>query len=159
MRVDAIDHWAITVADVERSCEFYSRVLGAAIETFGGGRKAVRIGRLKINLHGPGTAAHPVAEAPTEGSADFCVLTSVPLIEVLRHLAIEKVEVELGPVERTGARGPILSVYIRDPDGNLIEIANRMPKPRAVSRAGPRSRSRSPSASSRRSPRSRGRRR
>jgi catechol 2,3-dioxygenase-like lactoylglutathione lyase family enzyme len=159
MKVDSIDHIAITVADVERSCEFYSRVLGATIDTFGGGRKAIRIGKQKINLHGPNTIVDLVADLPTEGAADLCFLTAVPVIDVLRHLAKQKVPIELGPVERTGARGPILSVYIRDPDGNLIEIANLLPKSRPVSRAAPRSRSRSPSASSRRSPRSRGRRR
>jgi catechol 2,3-dioxygenase-like lactoylglutathione lyase family enzyme len=159
MKVDAIDHIAITVSDVEVACEFYARVLGATIVTFAGGRKAVKIGRQKINFYGPGSIATLVAGIPTEGAADLCFLTKVPLIEVLRHLAEEKVPVELGPVERSGARGPILSVYIRDPDGNLIEIANLMPKARAVSRASPRSRSRSPSASNRRLPRNRGRRR
>jgi hypothetical protein len=119
----------------------------------------VRIGKQKINLYGPGSLDTLVAEAPTEGSADLCFLTKLPLIDVLRHLAAQKVPVEVGPVERSGARGKILSVYIRDPDGNLIEIANQMPKSRPVSPAAPRSRSRSPSASSRRSPRSRGRRR
>lgn len=159
MKVDAIDHIAITVADVESTCEFYARVLGATIVTFAGGRKAVKIGKQKINLHGPGTIATLVAGAPTEGAADLCFLTKVPLIEVLRHLAEEKVPVELGPMERSDARRSILSVYIRDPDGNLIEIANQLPKSSAVSRVSPRSRSRSPSASSPRSPRNRGRRR
>jgi catechol 2,3-dioxygenase-like lactoylglutathione lyase family enzyme len=159
MKIDAIDHIAITVADIERTCEFYTRVLGAAVMMVAGGRKAVKIGKQKINLHGPGSFAMPVAATPTEGAADICLLTKLPLIDVLRHLAAEKVPVEVGPIERSGARGPILSVYIRDPDGNLIEIANQLPKSGAVSRAASRSRSRSPSASSPRSPRNRGRRR
>ena len=126
MRIDALDHLVLTVTDVEASLAFYSRVLGMEIVTFGEGRKAIAFGAQKINLHQAGLEFEPKAAQPLPGSADFCLLTQVPMTRVLEHLAASAVAVVQGPVRRTGATGPLLSVYIRDPDGNLIEIANRL---------------------------------
>lgn len=100
------------------------RVLGMEIITFGGGRKALSFGSQRINLHSYGKEFEPKAQLPTPGSADLCFLTSVPLPEVINHLSWCGVAVLDGPVQRTGAKGPILSVYFRDPDMNLIEVAN-----------------------------------
>lgn len=127
MRIDSLDHLVLTVRDVEASCAFYGRVLGMATLTFGEGRKALAFGAQKINLHPYGREFEPRAQQPTPGSADLCFLTSVPLAEVMRHLAACGVTLLEGPVRRTGAQGPILSVYFRDPDLNLIEVANRVP--------------------------------
>lgn len=126
MKIDSLDHLVLTVADIEASCAFYQRVLGMDVVTFGQGRKALAFGRQKINLHPAGREFEPKAERPTPGSADLCFLTSVPLAEVQAHLASCGVVVSEGPVQRTGAEGPILSVYFRDPDLNLIEVSNRL---------------------------------
>ncbi|MDH5205453.1 MAG: VOC family protein [Hylemonella sp.] len=127
MQVDSLDHLVLTVRDVPASCDFYARVLGMAVITFGEGRKALVFGAQKINLHPVGREFEPKADRPTPGSADLCFLTSVPLAEVQAHLAACGVVVTEGPVQRTGAQGPILSVYFRDPDRNLIEVSNRLP--------------------------------
>lgn len=124
MHLDSLDHLVLTVADIDTSCAFYGRVLGMQVVTFGAGRKALAFGVQKINLHQAGREFEPKAQRPTPGSADLCLLTSVPLPVVQQHLAACGVPVLEGPVQRTGAQGPILSVYIRDPDQNLIEIAN-----------------------------------
>jgi len=126
MKVDSLDHLVLTVADVETTCRFYSRVLGMEVVTFGEGRKALQFGSQKINLHQQGREFEPKAARPTPGSADLCFLTSVPLAEVVAHLQSAGVAIVQGPLQRTGATGPILSVYFRDPDGNLIEVANRL---------------------------------
>lgn len=126
MRIDSLDHLVLTVADVAASCAFYERVLGMEVVTFGQGRKALAFGMQKINLHQAGREFEPKAERPTPGSADLCFLTTVPLPEVQAHLAACGVTVTEGPVQRTGAQGPILSVYFRDPDHNLIEVSNRI---------------------------------
>lgn len=126
MQIDSLDHLVLTVADIEASCAFYSRVLGMEVVTFGQGRKALAFGAQKINLHKAGKEFEPKAQRPTPGSADLCFLTSVPLAEVQAHLATCGVTVTEGPVQRTGAQGPILSVYFRDPDLNLIEVSNRI---------------------------------
>jgi catechol 2,3-dioxygenase-like lactoylglutathione lyase family enzyme len=126
MQIDSLDHLVLTVADIEASCAFYSRVLGMEVVTFGQGRKALAFGAQKINLHQAGKEFEPKAQRPTPGSADLCFLTSVPLAEVQAHLATCGVTVTEGPVQRTGAQGPILSVYLRDPDLNLIEVSNRI---------------------------------
>ncbi len=126
MRIDSLDHLVLTVADVAASCAFYSRVLGMEVVTFGAGRKALAFGTQKINLHQAGREFEPKAQRPTPGSADLCFLTSVPLAQVRAHLAACGVTVSEGPVQRTGAQGPILSVYFRDPDLNLIEVSNRL---------------------------------
>lgn len=122
--IDRLDHLVLTVADIAGTCAFYEKALGMTVETFGSGRVALRFGRQKINLHEVGHEFEPKARLATAGSADLCFLTSTPLEDVEAHLARVGVPVELGPVPRTGAMGTILSVYIRDPDGNLIEISN-----------------------------------
>lgn len=126
MRIDSIDHLVLTVASVEASLAFYATVLGMEVVTFAGGRKALAFGSQKINLHQAGREFEPKAARPAPGSADLCMLTMLPLDQVLAHLAAHAVPVIEGPVRRTGATGPILSVYFRDPDGNLIEVANRL---------------------------------
>ena len=122
--IDHLDHLVLTVADLDRTCAFYAKTLGMTIETFGEGRKALRFGNQKINLHRAGHEFEPKAVQPTPGSADLCFIADTRLADVVAHLERSGVAIELGPVERTGATGPIVSVYIRDPDGNLIEIAN-----------------------------------
>lgn len=123
MKIDRIDHIVLTVKDIEAACDFYSEVLGMEIVTFGEGRTALAFGRQKINLHQAGKEFEPKAAAPAPGSADLCFITESPLVEVTEHLRSCGVEIIEGPVKRTGAVGPIESVYIRDPDLNLIEIA------------------------------------
>jgi len=126
VRIDSLDHLVLTVADIEASCAFYRQVVGMEVITFGQGRKALAFGAQKINLHQAGLEFEPKAHRPTPGSADLCLLTSVPLAQVQDHLAACGVAVIEGPVQRTGAQGPLLSVYFRDPDLNLIEVANRL---------------------------------
>ncbi|MDD3519320.1 MAG: VOC family protein [Chromatiales bacterium] len=125
MHITRLDHLVLTVADVDVSIAFYERVLGMRAVSFGNGRRALAFGEQKINLHAHSREFEPKATRPTPGSADLCFLTDVPLSEVQAHLANCGVDVIEGPVARTGATGPILSLYVRDPDGNLIEIANR----------------------------------
>lgn len=124
MKIDSLDHFVLTVADVDATCAFYAKVLGMEVVTFGGGRKALAFGAHKINLHPYGHEFEPKAQIPTPGSADFCLLTSMPLSEVVEHLATCGVAVIEGPTRRTGAQGPLMSVYFRDPDQNLVEVAN-----------------------------------
>ena len=123
--IDRLDHLVLTVADIEAACAFYEQALGMRRETFGEGRVALRFGRQKINLHPHPSPHTPVAATPLPGSADLCFLTATPLETVAEHLKACGVAVFEGPVARTGAEGPILSLYCRDPDGNLIEISNR----------------------------------
>ena len=120
MNIDSLDHLVLTVKDIDATTTFYSRVLGMETITFAGGRRAIAFGAQKINLHQSGREFEPKAQQPTPGSADLCFLTSVPLSEVVSHLAACQVAVIEGPVQRTGATGAILSVYFRDPDLNLI---------------------------------------
>ncbi len=115
--------------DVAATGAWYERVLGMQAETFGAGRTALLFGAQKINLHPAGAEFTPYAAHPVPGSADLCFLTDTPLDAVIAHLGACAVPVELGPVERTGATGPLLSVYCRDPDGNLIEISNIVNRP------------------------------
>lgn len=124
MHIDRLDHLVLTVKSIDASCEFYNRVLGMEICTFAEGRKALRFGQQKINLHAAGREFEPMAHKPTPGSADLCLITTVPLPDVMAHLANCDVVVESGPVARTGAAGAIESVYFRDPDRNLIEVSN-----------------------------------
>ena len=125
MQIERLDHLVLTVADIARTCEFYTRVLGMEVVRFGEGRTALRFGQQKINLHQHGAEFEPKAQNPTPGSADLCFLTETPLDEVICHLGDCGITVLEGLVERTGATGPIRSVYIRDPDGNLVEVSNR----------------------------------
>ncbi|MFC3885663.1 VOC family protein [Bacillus songklensis] len=122
--IERLDHLVLTVKDVEVTCAFYSRVLGMKVVTFGEGRKALQFGCQKINLHEHGNEFEPKAHCPVPGSADLCMITNVPIGQVISHLNRCDVPIEEGPVPRTGATGRIESVYIRDPDRNLIEIAN-----------------------------------
>lgn len=124
MHIDRIDHLVLTVDDVEDAIAFYVDVLGMVEVTFGSGRKALRFGSSKINLHKRGREFEPKAASPTPGSADLCLIADDPLEEVLAELAAHGVAIEEGPVMRTGATGPIRSVYVRDPDRNLIELSN-----------------------------------
>ena len=125
IRISGIDHLAITVADISRTVAFYRRVLGAREVTFGGGRKALQLGANKFDLHDAATGITPVSERPTPGAVDVCLLTETPMRDVIAHLSACDIPLVDGPVERTGALGPLLSVYFRDPDGNLIEVSNR----------------------------------
>jgi catechol 2,3-dioxygenase-like lactoylglutathione lyase family enzyme len=123
MKVDSLDHLVLTVADIERACVFYEAVLGMEhVESEG--RHALRFGTQKINLHQKDHTFEPKARHPLPGSADLCFLTSVPIPDVLTHLARCDVPVVDGPVARTGATGKLLSVYVRDHDDNLVEISN-----------------------------------
>ena len=124
MRIRQLDHLVLTVKDIQASCDFYRTILGMEVVTFGDNRKALRFGTQKINLHQAGQEFEPRAAAPTPGSADLCFLTETPLDDIILHLDNHGMKVLEGPVQRTGATGPILSIYIRDPDDNLIEIAN-----------------------------------
>ncbi|NTF40668.1 VOC family protein [Rhizobium rhizogenes] len=124
IRIDHLDHLVLTVASIEQSCDFYGRVLGMGVETFGEGRKALTFGNQKINLHRAGHEFEPKAKWPTPGSADLCFISETSIDDVIAHLRAEAVAIEEGPVRRTGATGPILSVYFRDPDHNLIEVSN-----------------------------------
>jgi catechol 2,3-dioxygenase-like lactoylglutathione lyase family enzyme len=124
MNIDRIDHLVLTVRDIEASMSFYTRVLGMQAVTFDESRQALRFGDQKINLHQIGKEFEPKADKPTPGSADLCFITKVPMKQVLDHLAACHVTVVEGPVKRTGARGAMESVYVRDPDGNLIEVSN-----------------------------------
>lgn len=124
MRINRLDHFVLTVASVDATVEFYTRALGFTAVQFGEGRTALAFGDQKINLHQSGAEFEPKAIQPTPGSGDFCLTTQTPIDEVVAHLKREGVEIELGPVARTGARSPLVSVYFRDPDGNLVEVSN-----------------------------------
>ena len=124
MDIARLDHLVLTVADIERSCAFYTRVLGMEVIRFGEDRTALRFGRQKINLHQADAIPGLVADKPTPGSGDLCFITEVPLSEVVAHLQACGVAIIAGPGPRAGAIGTIQSVYIRDPDQNLVEISN-----------------------------------
>ena len=123
MQISSIDHLVLTVKNINESCEFYSKALGMDIVTFGEGRKALSFGQQKINLHQFGSEFEPKANSPTPGSADLCLISAVPLDQVIKHLQKIGISILEGPVTRTGAIGPISSVYFRDPDENLIEVS------------------------------------
>lgn len=131
--VTSLDHLVLTVADVEATLGFYTGILGMRAEVFfpadGSRRHALSFGTQKINLHPADAPFDPKAAHPGPGTADLCFLTDVPLADWQAHLAAHGVPVEEGPVPRSGATGPILSLYLRDPDGNLIEIGTREKAP------------------------------
>ena len=124
MHIDRLDHLVLTVADVERTCKFYQEILGFEPTTFADNRKALVFGRQKINLHRLGKEFEPRALRATAGSADICFIATTLLETVIEELRDKNVAIEVGPVARTGALGPMRSVYIRDPDQNLVEISN-----------------------------------
>jgi len=122
--IKSIDHFVLTVQSIERTCTFYQKALGMDVEIFGEGRKALKFGDQKINLHEVGKELLPRAQNPKPGSGDFCLITNTPIDEIVTHLGACGVDIEEGPVERTGAQGPIISIYFRDPDMNLVEVSN-----------------------------------
>lgn len=123
MRITGLDHMVLTVRDMERTCDFYRRILGMDIAIFEGGRRALTFGTQKINLHQAGAEITPNARAAAPGTGDLCFITETPIDDVIATLNEYLVPVEVGPIPQTGARGPMTSVYFRDPDENLIEIA------------------------------------
>ena len=129
LSIDRIDHFVLTVASIEATCRFYETVLGMEVETFGEGRVALRFANQKINLHEAGKEFEPKAKTPMPGSGDFCLITETPIEQVVDHLQTVDVDIENGPVRRTGATGAIMSVYFRDPDGNLVEVSNYAGEP------------------------------
>jgi catechol 2,3-dioxygenase-like lactoylglutathione lyase family enzyme len=122
MRIASLDHLVLTVASIDATVAFYER-LGMRAETFGDGRRALRFGTQKINLHEVGSEFEPHARHPVAGSGDLCFLVDGSLDDVARALAAAGVARELGPVEREGAAGRLESLYVRDPDGNLVELS------------------------------------
>lgn len=126
MKIESLDHFVLTVRDIDATVHFYTQVLGMEAVHFGAGRTALRFGVQKINLHRHTQEYEPKALMPTPGSADLCLLTHTPIADVMAHFATCGIAVIEGPLVRTGATGPILSVYCRDPDRNLIEVANRI---------------------------------
>ncbi|EBX6524061.1 VOC family protein [Salmonella enterica subsp. enterica serovar Nchanga] len=123
MIIDRIDHLVLTVSDISTTIIFYEEVLGFSAVTFKQNRKALIFGAQKINLHQQEMEFEPKASRPTPGSADLCFITSTPINDVVSEILQAGISIVEGPVERTGATGEIMSIYIRDPDGNLIEIS------------------------------------
>lgn len=126
MQISHLDHLVLTVRDIPRSLDFYSRVLGMQPVVFGQGRHALSFGQQKINLHQAGAEFEPKATHPLPGSADVCFIVNDRLDIVIEELHAQGVKILEGPVMRTGARGPIRSIYLLDPDLNLIELSNAM---------------------------------
>lgn len=121
--IDRVDHFVITVRSLEATCAFYERALGFRREDIPGQPTALLFGEQKINVHQANHTFEPKAKHPTPGAADFCLVADRPLADVQAHLAACGLEIELGPVDRTGAKGPMTSIYFRDPDGNLVEVS------------------------------------
>jgi catechol 2,3-dioxygenase-like lactoylglutathione lyase family enzyme len=124
MHINQLDHLVLTVRSIEAACDFYARVLGMTVVTFANSRKALQFGTQKINLHEAGKEFEPKTQHPTPGSADLCFITTVPLQAVVAHVQACGVTIIDGPVPHTGAVGEMESIYLRNPDGNLIEISN-----------------------------------
>lgn len=122
--IDRIDHIVLTVFDIDRTIDFYSRVLGMEPVTFAGGRRGLSFGRQKLNLHQAGREFEPKALKPGPGAIDLCFIAATPLEQVIASLREANVAIIQGPVAKTGALGPMQSVYFRDPDGNLVEVSN-----------------------------------
>jgi catechol 2,3-dioxygenase-like lactoylglutathione lyase family enzyme len=123
--IASIDHVVLTTGDLQKCLDFYTRVLGMTVERYGQNRIALRFGNHKFNVHPPGFDAGIKARTPTPGSLDLCFLADHTLDEVIARLKREGVPIEEGPINRTGARFTIRSVYVRDPDGNLVEISEK----------------------------------
>lgn len=130
LEIQSLDHLVLTVRDLQETIAFYTDVLGLVAQQFtpsdGTERTALCFGRQKINLHQAGAEFDPKADSPCPGSADLCFLTQVPVEKVIAHLSATNTKIIDGPVARTGATGPLVSVYLRDPDGNLIEVSNKV---------------------------------
>ncbi|BAY85379.1 glyoxalase/bleomycin resistance protein/dioxygenase [Calothrix parasitica NIES-267] len=122
--INRIDHLVLTVGNIEATCNFYSKVLGMEVVTFGNDRKALQFGEQKINLHEAGKEFEPKALHPIPGSADICFISDEPVAQIKNHIISCGVDILEGPVTRTGSTGSIESIYLRDLDGNLIEISN-----------------------------------
>ncbi|BBG29348.1 VOC family protein [Zymobacter palmae] len=127
MMIDHLDHLVLTTVDEAACLRFYVDVLGMTLERFGEGRKALTFGQQKINVHVKGHEIEPKAHTPVPGALDLCFIASRPLDDVMATLKAKAVAIEQGPVARTGAMGPIRSIYLRDPDLNLIEISEVLP--------------------------------
>jgi catechol 2,3-dioxygenase-like lactoylglutathione lyase family enzyme len=123
VKVTRLDHLVLTVTDLEATLDFYTRALGMNVQAFAGGRLALRFGQQKINLHEAGHEFEPRARLATPGSADLCFVVEQPLTDWVEHLGALGVALVEGPVPRAGALGPMTSIYFRDPDGNLLELA------------------------------------
>lgn len=124
--IDHLDHLVLTTIDIEACKDFYTRIMGMKLENFGAGRLAMRFGEQKINVHVRGHEFEPKANLPVPGALDLCFIASISLEEVVAHLKAQQWPIIEGPVQRTGATGPIRSIYVRDPDLNLIEISERL---------------------------------
>ena len=124
MRISHLDHLVLTVAEIEATCNFYQHVLNFEVIEFGENRKALKFDSQKINLHQAGHEFEPKAAFTTQGSADLCFISETPIEDIIQQLKQLHIDIEQGPIQRTGAMGAILSVYIRDPDQNLVEISN-----------------------------------
>jgi len=126
MEISHLDHLVLTVRDIETTVAFYTSVLAMQKQLFGQGRVALCYGDQKINLHEAGREIEPKAQHPQPGSADLCFISKTPLDEAIAHVKSCGVEILEGPVTRTGARAALLSIYFRDPDNNLVELANEV---------------------------------
>lgn len=124
IKINRIDHLVLTVKDISKSCLFYEKALGMKIVHFGQGRTALHFGNQKINLHKLGSEFQPNARNANAGTADICLITDTPIKSFIQHWADLDITPETEIVDRTGADGAIRSIYIRDPDGNLLEISN-----------------------------------
>jgi catechol 2,3-dioxygenase-like lactoylglutathione lyase family enzyme len=124
MKIEHLDHLILTVKSIDRTCAFYTQVLGMEVNIFKPGHIALAFGPQQIRLHEHGREFEPKAAKPTPGGADFCLVTKTPLLNVIEHLRSNNVEIIEGPLERVGAQGLMDSVYFRDPDQNLIEVSN-----------------------------------
>ena len=128
MNIKCLDHLVLTVENIDATVEFYERVLGMKKEMFGEGRIALKFGNQKINLHQMNNEFEPRAQKPTPGSADLCFLIEGSIKESIIHIEGKGVKIIEGPANRTGANGPVVSIYFRDPDNNLIELATEAEK-------------------------------
>lgn len=124
MKIISLDHLVLTVKNIEATCQFYQDILGMQVITFGEGRKALKFGQQKFNLHQAGNEFEPKANKPLPGAIDLCLISETPLETIIKELKTQNISIEEGPISRTGATGDICSIYVRDPDLNLIEISN-----------------------------------